>query len=211
MQIFWQNTCRALYSTRQLEWWVTQFLGKNQQIFKRTRASFRILGIRKFQQSWNSFCSTIKHNKLNDDIRSFVDKSTLSRQLFWGGVLRCQCDEHKFTSETRVITMRVQFLVFSQGLSLLSVSIQSVAVETRLNPHGADSDVRIAGQRGDSSSRWDDKKCRQRFWPYTQHQRRRMRRSSKVIWSAVWIGQTRMENAECWQSSLWNWYSAPIP
>ena len=50
-------------------------------------------------------------------------------------------------------------LCFSQGLSLLSVSIQSVAVETRLNLHGADSDVRIAGQRGDSSSRWYNKKC----------------------------------------------------
>ena len=126
-----------------------------------------------------------------------MDKSTPSRQLFWGGVLRCQCDEHKCTSERRVITMRVQFLVFSQGLSLLSVSIQSVVGETRLNPHGADSDVRIAGQRGDSSSRWYDKKCHHHIWIFTQPQRRRMRSSNKFIWSAeLDRREWKMQNAD---------------
>ena len=36
----------------------------------------------------------------------------------------------------RTCSAACTFLFFSQGLSLLSVSIQSVAAEARLNPHG---------------------------------------------------------------------------
>ena len=35
--------------------------------------------------------------------------------------------------------------------------------------------------------------------------------SDNIICSAAWIGNTRMEDAECWQSSLWNVRSASIP
>ena len=38
---------------------------------------------------------------------------------------------------------------------------------------------------------------------------RRMRSSDKINWSAVLIGQKKMENARCWCCSFWNWHAAP--
>ena len=33
--------------------------------------------------------------------------------------------------------------------------------------------------------------------------------SLKIIWSAIWFGPKRLENATCWRCSLWNWDTAP--
>ena len=55
------------------------------------------------------------------------------------------------------------------------------------------------------------KRCSWFSWESWSSLSKRMRSSDKVIWSAVWVGQKRMENAKCWYSSVWHWYSDPIP